>query len=192
MKFTEKEIAIIQQFYWDEGAKYCADLIPGKNRKQVGVKARSMGLRYGGPKLGTYEKGNIPANKGKKMPAHVYEKAKATMFIKGQKAHNAKHDNCICIRKDKNGNKYKHIRVSEGNWKHLHRVIWEKANGRIPNDCIVRFIDGDSMNCALPNLELMPKAKNAIFNMNAAYPRPLQETIYQYHQLKNELHHAKK
>lgn len=192
MIYSEQEIAIIKEHYEAKGGAYCATLLPGRTNKQIGFKARSMGLRYKGPRLGLIQKGNIPPNKGKKMPAHVYEKAKATMFKKGDKPHNAKYDHCISLRKDNQGNVYKFIRQSSGKWVHLHRFIWEKANGPIPKDSVVRFIDGDKMNCTLSNLELIPKAKNAILNMNAAYPRQLQETIYQYHQLKRNLNNATK
>ena len=37
---------------------------------------------------GRFEKGHVPANKGKKMPAAVYEKSKHTMFRKGHQPNN--------------------------------------------------------------------------------------------------------
>ncbi len=43
----------------------------------LAVNLQNNGRRY------RFSKGNIPANKGKKMPANVYEKARKTMFRKG-------------------------------------------------------------------------------------------------------------
>lgn len=37
-------------------------------------------------------------------------------------------------------------------WTKKHRHIWEKSNGPIPEDKVLRFKDGDRTNCTLDNL----------------------------------------
>lgn len=49
-------------------------------------------------------------------------------------------------------------------YKHKHLWIWEQANGPVPEGMVVSFIDGDKMNCALENLELLNRGDLAVFN----------------------------
>lgn len=38
-----------------------------------------------------------------------------------------------------------------------HKMIWEQANGPIPENCVLVFLDGDKTNCSLKNLRLVTK-----------------------------------
>lgn len=195
-RWTDREERILRDCYPKYGAKYCIPLLPGRTHAAIKLRARQLNIRYTGPKLGTFKAGQPSHNKGKKVSPEVIERIKHTFFKKGHVPHNTKEKNgVISIRKDRNGYEYKWVRVSKNNWQLLHRVLWEKANGPIPKGHIVRFKDGDSMNCVIENLELISMKKNAILNINAKYPRKLQEEIYSYHELNNQLkskNHAKK
>jgi len=125
-----------------------------------------------------FKKGQIPHNKGKKMPDAVYEKAKATMFKKGQKPHNTKQDGCLSIRKDKSGVEYVYIRISESVWQPLHRVVWEKENGKIPEKYNLVFKDGNQNHIELSNLELLSNAESLQRNSIARFPKELKSIIY--------------
>ncbi len=48
--------------------------------------------------------------------------------------------------------------------KHKHLVVWEAANGPTPKGHKIRFLDGDKLNCALENLELVSSAENLRMN----------------------------
>lgn len=37
-------------------------------------------------------------------------------------------------------------------WMPYHRYVWEQANGPIPKDMCIAFLDGDTMNCDISNL----------------------------------------
>jgi len=189
--YTTEEIAVITAFYKNEGATYCAGLMPGRKPSSVKQKARKLGFYYEGDKLGCFKEGHTPANKGAKMPNHVYEAAKATMFKKGFKPANTKFDGAISLRKDNSGYVYKFIRLKCAKWVQLHRYVWEQANGLIPDKHIIRFINGNTLDVRLDNLELLSMDKNAIINRHAKYPRSLQESIYQFHKLNREIN-AKK
>ena len=125
-----------------------------------------------------FKKGNVPHNKGKKMPPELYAKASRTMFKKGHKPHNTRKDGDISLRGDKSGRAYKYIRISEANWQLLHRVVWEYHNGKIPKGHNVIFKDGNTMNCNIENLELVSNAENMKRNsfMNN-YPEDIQKLI---------------
>ena len=108
----------------------------------------------------TFRKGNIPANKGKKMDESLREKVAHTWFKSGHLPKNTKYDGHIFARKDKTGRVYLHIRVELGKYVLLHRHIWEQANGEIPQKHVVTFKDGDTMNCSIDNLELITMKEN--------------------------------
>ena len=44
------------------------------------------------------------------------------------------------------------------NWRPKHHLVWEAANGPIPADSVIIFLDGDRKNIALENLALCSKA----------------------------------
>lgn len=111
---------------------------------------------------GRFEKGHIPANKGKKMPAAVYEKAKHTMFKKGHQPGN--HREVGSERTNVDG--YIEIKVAEPNrWQLKHRVIYENYhNVKLKSTDVVIFLDGDKQNFDIENLALIDRGINAIMN----------------------------
>jgi hypothetical protein len=50
------------------------------------------------------------------------------------------------------------------NWKAKHRIIWEKAHGKIPRGHVVIFADGDRRNFALDNLLLVSRKELVMMN----------------------------
>lgn len=48
------------------------------------------------------------------------------------------------------------------NYKPKHRVLWEEANGPVPEGCILMFLDGNKQNCALENIELVTREELGI------------------------------
>jgi len=111
------------------------------------------------------------------MSSEVYNKCKKTMFAKGHKPHNTKYDGHISIRRDKTGRKYKYIRVRKGEYRLLHRVVWEENNGPIPRGCVVAFKSGNTMDCNLDNLELITKEMNMRRNTLHRYPPEMVQAI---------------
>jgi hypothetical protein len=75
-------------------------------------------------------------------------------FKKGNRPACAKYDGCIVIRKAKD-RQYKWVRISPGKWQQLHRYVWEQENGPIPERHTIRFINGDSLDVRIDNLELV-------------------------------------
>jgi hypothetical protein len=45
-------------------------------------------------------------------------------------------------------------------YKHKHVWVWEQANGPVPPDHVIRFLDGDKLNCSLDNLGLFTRAES--------------------------------
>ena len=87
----------VQDHTWTETAEefnkeFGCDL----SRDAVKAAGDRYGIRTG--RNGRFEKGSIPANKGKKMSADAYKKCAPTMFYKGQPPTNHKPVGTISVR----------------------------------------------------------------------------------------------
>jgi hypothetical protein len=133
--------------------------------------------------LRRFPKGNIPHNKGKKMPAHVYQKVKSTMFAKGGTPHNAKYDGYERISKDG----YIERRISKGVFRMVHVLNWEAVYGPVPANCIIVFKDKNRMNCVIENLECITREENCARNSIVRYPHELRQLIHIQSKLKKQL-----
>ena len=190
--WTNEESLLLQKWYGR------ADMSVSEMSKRLGrpltlvyQKARSFGLsrprqvytecgknlaQLEQSKLHRYQKGCIPANKGKKMNPDTYTKCAGTMFKKGNMP--ANHRDVGSERINKDG--YIEVKVAEPNkWKAKHRVIWEEANGPVEKGYNVQFKDGNRLNVSLDNLYLISrqrqlKEQNSLM---ARYPKELQDII---------------
>lgn len=114
-------------------------------------------------KLGRFEKGNIPYNKGVRRGSFMG--SIATQFKKGEKSHNIlpigtrRKDSAGYIRQKIQD----HGKRSE-QWRLLHQLLWEKEHGPIPKSCKIIFLDGDKENLALENLKLATTAEVLALN----------------------------
>ena len=123
---------------------------------------------------GRFEKGHIPANKGKKgsMGPEQYEKCKATMFKKGNIPANRRPIGSERIDK-RDGTIL--IKVQDGklekNWMGKHRYIYEKVHGKIPKGHKIIFADGNNRNFDPDNLILVSDAEELIMNRNKLFSK---------------------
>jgi hypothetical protein len=185
---------IIRQRFPHERTQGIADDL-GLTYSQVANRAFSMGLKktlefkssessgrsnlINGGKKFRFTPGHTPFNKGKEMPTEVYDKVKATMFKKGNRPYNWKPDGTIVERKDadQRGRIYLYYKVADSKWILYHQKIWTDANGPIPNKHIVTFIDGNTRNCQLENLECISMKDNVIRNSIHRFPEEIKEVI---------------
>lgn len=190
--WTSEDIARLRELYGRTDID-CSDMakILGRPLCSIYGKAQALGLsrpeifRSIAGKKGTndpraiahrFQKGQIPANKGKKMPSEVYERCAPTMFKKGNKPANHKPVGSERV----NIYGYIEIKVAEPNkWKLKHRLLWEEAHGPIPPGHIVSFRNGNGQDVRLENLRLISRAEQ-LKNENsltARYPEELVEVI---------------
>lgn len=87
------------------------------------------------------------------MSPEFYERAKRTMFKKGQTPENHKEIGSEVFRSDG----YWHIKVAEKRWQHKHRVIWQKQYGPIDKSQILVFKNGNPHDIRIDNLELISR-----------------------------------
>lgn len=119
---------------------------------------------------GRFEKGHVPANKGKHPP--TVGRMAETQFQKGHRAQNAVQIGTIKLRE----NGYLWIKWQEfhgnKNWMQLHKYIYELAYGEVPKGYMVTFKDGNKEHIALDNLEMISMQQNV--RMNSSGLRQLQ------------------
>jgi hypothetical protein len=114
-------------------------------------------------RTGHFEKGHIPSpNSGTKGP-------NKTSFKKGHVSanHRPVGSERIC---SKDG--FILVKVAETNpytghktrFRFKHHIVWEAANGSIVPGTVIRFKDGNKLNCVLENLECFDRAENLQLN----------------------------
>ena len=116
---------------------------------------------------GRFEKGHESHNKGKKMSPEQYEKAKATMFHKGNIPVN--HREIGSERMSVDG--YVEIKVAEPNkWALKHRILYEKYhNVKLTSNDAIIFLDQDHLNFSKNNLFKLTRAELARYNQDKLY-----------------------
>ena len=162
--------------YTDEEHAFMKEYVPGHSYAEIqkaftekfgwNITTTQIKSYIGNHKLNTgrtgcFPKGNVPRNKGQKMPPEVYEKAKATMFQKGHVPKNHRPVGSERISKDG----YIEVKVAEHKkWRLKHNVVWEAHNGPIPKGSIVIFLDGNPTNLDISNLQCITRAENLYLN----------------------------
>ena len=173
--------------YTDEEKAFFLDFIPGHTyleiqqafTKRFGwditigqVKGYMGNHRISSGTKGRFERGHIPANKGKK---GVYASGcEKTWFHKGHIPKNHRETGSERINVDG----YTEVKVSEPNkWRLKHLVIWENANGPVTKVHCVIFLDGNKQNIELDNLMMIPRKHQVRMNQNGLFSDDREITI---------------
>lgn len=103
-----------------------------------------------------FQKGNIPFNKGKK---GVNGRSNTT-FAKGNRPSNA-----LPLGSERSNDGIIEVKIAEPKgWQSKHSLIWQAANGPIPQGHVVIFADSDRRNFDPSNLLLVSRAELAVMN----------------------------
>jgi hypothetical protein len=140
-----------------------------------------------------FPKGHVPFNKGKKWWQYLslenQQKSFRTTFRKGQEPVNHKPVGSTRV------NIYGYIekKTTEPNrWELQHRLVWKEHHGDIPAGMIVKFRDGNSLNCDVSNLYLATKRENMANNTIQRYPDEIKSAIRTLGKLKREIQYGTK
>lgn len=140
----------------------------GTNKNIIAINSvcRRMGWFTG--RLGYYPKGHKPWNTGTKGIC----KRNSGCFRKGQRPKNWKPvgseridtgDGCILVK------------VAEPNvWRYKHVVVWESSNGKVFKGQVIRFKDGNQLNCSPDNLEQVSRQVHLYLNRNGYTEMPVE------------------
>ncbi len=163
---TDEQEQFVRENVDHRGNQELADLVNKKfstNFTRLQIKGWKRNHHLSSGLTGRFEKNHIPANKGKHNP--TVGRTAETQFKKGVRSHNYVPIGTVV----KKGDRYlwKKIRddlPSRYCWKQVHRIIWEQANGPIPENMRLIFLDGNRENVALDNLALVTPAEALVLN----------------------------
>lgn len=164
--FTDEQETFIRENVIGKHNQTLVDLVNEKFNLSITVQQMRTWKKNHGLKSGLRgSEGMAPPNKGTKGIYNVG--GNVTSFKPGQRPSNYKpvgHE-----RVDQDG--YILVKVSdEGDWherwRAKHRVVWEEANGPIPEGHVILFADRDKTNLDLDNLLLISNSQLARMNQN--------------------------
>lgn len=164
--FTKEQKAFIKENVKGLSNQKLADLVNETFTLSITARQMKTWKRNHGLSSGLKgSEGMDPPNKGTKGVHNVG--GNRTSFKKGQVSHNYKPVGTERI--DREG--YTLIKVSDEGawherWRLKHNVIWEEENGPVPKGHCLLFLDGNKLNLALENLELITRKQLARLNQN--------------------------
>lgn len=204
-KWTEEELNIVREMYPNLFAWEIAKIID-RTPSQIQNKAFSLGVKASDEKIRRsgviganspkaiahqFKKGQTSVNKGKKMSAEMYAKCSRTMFKKGNVSANWKPKGTERMTEDG----YIEVKIADKGlrmWRLKHRLVWEEANGKIPDGYNICFKNGDKTDCRLENLEIKSKEENMLDNSIHNYPKELVDVMRLQGQLKRQIRKREK
>ena len=182
--WTAQELRVLEYLYPDTNTVCIASLLKRnvgmihrkatimKLRKTKAYVAKQGSISSNHPKSVSkrFGAGIVPWNKGTK-GAHVG--GIKTQFKKGYLPHNTREDGA----KTKRSDGYWWVRVGLGRWDLLHREVWRKDRGEIPDGHVVVFRDKNPDNYSIDNLEMITFEENMVRNSIHNYPEDIKDTV---------------
>lgn len=163
-----------QHQYTAEERKFMETYVPGHSYKEIQkafIKNFGWEISLGQVKgyignhhlntgrTGRFQKGQEPANKGKKGVCAVG--CEKSWFQKGNIPANYRKVGSERVNVDG----YIEVKVEDPNrWRLKHRVVWESVYGNIPKNGIILFKDNDKTNTDIGNLLLIKRCTHAVLN----------------------------
>lgn len=181
--WTAEQIALLFELYSDSPTDELICVI-GKSARSIYLQADNLGLRKSEEYLAThvrvlptgsgnktqFKRGQTPWNKGLK----GVNGQSNSVFKPGQMPHN--HKPVGTTRMTADG--WLEVKVAEPRkWKGVHVTVWESVHGPVKRGFAVCFKDGNRLNSAIENLELLSRAELMARNTIHRYPQELKDAI---------------
>lgn len=157
-------------YIWtEEEDNLLRELAPGRTIYEISEELRKLGIDRTSAQVRNRKKYLGITSGQVQRPS---EKSRATQFKAGNLPHNTKPIGYE--RLSKSG--YIEVKVKmrptalpdgkrcNDNFVPKHKLVWEAANGPVPEGCIVVFKDGNKQNITLENLSCITRRQNAIMN----------------------------
>lgn len=135
--------------------------------KQLATYTKNHGIRSG--RSGQFKKGEKPHNAGTK----GVMKPNSGSFKPGDRPQTWRPIGSERITDEG----YRQRKITDtgytpADWVEVHRLVWQEHHGPIPDGHVVTFIDGDRLNCAIGNLELVSRADHGARSKLGYYAMP--------------------
>jgi rhodanese-related sulfurtransferase len=189
----------LREHYPDNKTEVVAELV-GRTVPSCYLKAAALGLKKSATYLASddayrfrrgdhpgaatqFRKGQVPPNKGLRRPGWAPGRMASTQFKSGQRSGVAAklYKPIGTERISKDG--YLERKIHDGmplqsRWRAVHLITWEAKNGPMPDGHCVCFRDGNRMNFAEDNLELISRAERMRRNSyHFNYPKEVGQLI---------------
>jgi len=104
--------------------------------------------------------------KSNRIVSHVHgSNSEGGRFAKGHTSSNRKPIGTVSIRRHTGrGKAYYWIKTGENQWEIMHKYLWEKENGKVPEDHVLYFVDGNTLHYDIDNLVLIHRSVLVILN----------------------------
>ena len=189
-RWSEEELAFLIRHYADHKTAWIASQI-GHTDKSIYQRARELGLRKSRDflsseasgrlqrkdhrgRLTQFKPGHPTWNKGMK---GIDIGGKETRFKKGQKPHTWHPIGHERICDGYLQRKVTDTGITRRDYRPVHHLVWEAANGPIPDGHALVFRDGNRKHIVLENLELISRADLMRRNTRHNLPQPLNELV---------------
>lgn len=168
-KYSEEERKFIYAYAYGHSYKEIMEEFNRRFEPEIGlnqIRAYLKNHKILTGHSGRFEKGHVPANKG--MKGTCAPGCEKTWFKKGNTSVKHKPIGTESIRHNFNkGESYIYIKVAEPNkWRRKHILEWEKYYGPVPKGKVVIFLDGDTSNTDISNLQMIDRSIHARLNQN--------------------------
>lgn len=151
-----------------------------KSREWIARRARLRMMDPGHPGRRTqFPKGTVPPNKGRRLDGPALERLRPTQFRKGQESWNHRP---VGATRMIDGYQWTKVGAEPRvcwtrNWRQSHLLLWEAANGPVPDGHRIVFRNGERSDLRLENLECVSMADLARRNQSN-YPEELRRVNY--------------
>ena len=169
-KYTEEHIEFIRQNVEGRFYSELRDMFNKRFKMSLSVPTiRELvyrhGLKNNMQSETRFKKGHTPWHKG--MKGLKFSDGR-TCFKKGRKPYNIAPVGTEVLEVDG----YTKKKIAEPDvWVHKHRIIWEEANGKIPDGYVIIFLDGNKQNMKLDNLMLVSRRQTAVMAKKGLYSK---------------------
>ena len=110
----------------------------------------------------------------------VRRKMRSGVYYEGRKPAPIGHE-----MKGKGG--YVYVKIEERKYKLKHHVVWEEAYGKIPNNCVLIFKDGNRANCDLSNLKMVDRKLHSKICKQLTDDKDINECVFLLGDLKMKI-----
>lgn len=160
--WTEKDVSILKALYPNRLSQEIADIL-GIEVHKVHSKANKLGIKKSAEFFCGASSGRIkPVRDDAFLP-------------EGRRARNYLPIGSETISSGFRVRKVSHLGSQRQRWRAVHHLVWEEVNGAIPKGYRLLFKDGNRMNIALDNLELVRKEDILARNTVNRYGPQIQE-----------------
>ena len=180
--WTEEADNILRQHYATNSTAKVGEMV-GRSARDTKCRAHILGLRkdpaWKAQNHSKFKPGQTPWNKGQSY--HAGGRSVHTQFKPGQKPHTHQPVGTEVWREGYLWRKISDTKQPRGmsrrNWRQVHQIIWEEANGPIPPDHMIVFRDKNPRQLVLENLECITREENARRNTVHRYPEEIKQLI---------------